>query len=101
MTVSKLDEQRQQYCEGFLAAYRATCTPADVEAQHRQVLTRFVDEGVNVGNFDIMQELFTPDYVSHNPLGNQSREEVAATLSALREVLDGLRDVAADRVCGR
>ena len=87
MNPSETDEQRQQYCESFLAAYRATRSPADVEAQHRQVLNRFVDEGVNVGNFDIMKELFAPSYVSHNPLGDQSREEVAATLNALREAL--------------
>jgi hypothetical protein len=40
-----------------------------------------------VGNFDIMQELFAPDFVSHSPLGNLSREEVAATLSAMRDAL--------------
>lgn len=85
MTPSEIEAQRKQYCESFLAAHRAMS--ASSEAHHREVLNRFVEEGVNVGNFDIMKELFTPDYVSHNPLGHQSREEVAATLGALREAL--------------
>jgi predicted ester cyclase len=85
MIPSELDLQRQQYCESFLAAYRAV-SPAS-EDQHRRLLTRFIEEGVNVGNFDIMQELFAPDFVSHSPLGNLSREDVAATLSAMRDAL--------------
>ena len=87
MTPSATDGQRQQYCESFLAAYRATQIPSDPAAQHRQVLTRWIEEGVNAGKFGIAEELFAPSFVSHNPLGNQSREEMAATLSALREAL--------------
>ena len=87
MTPSATDVQRQQYCESFLAAYRASQSPSEVEAPHCQVLTRWVDDGVNAGNFSIAEELFAPSFVSHNPLGNQTREEVAATLSALRAAL--------------
>jgi predicted ester cyclase len=59
------------------------------EEQHRRLPSRFIEEGVNVGNFDIMQELFAPDFVSHSPLGDLSREEMAATLSAMRDALTG------------
>lgn len=88
VTSPDIEQIHQDNCATFLAAYRAVQQPSGDE-QHQRVLTRFVDEGVNVGNFDIMQELFTPDYISHNSMGEQSREEVAATLGALRDALSG------------
>ena len=88
MVQTEIQTQGQQYCEAFLAAYRSSCaTSPESEAQHRQLLNRFVEEGVNAGNFGIVNELFASNYVSHSPLGNLNREEVAATLSAMRDAL--------------
>ena len=65
MTPSELDLQRQQYCAGFLAAYRAVSAPD--EEQHRRLLTRFLEEGVNVGNFDIIELIGKQRDVYHTP----------------------------------
>ncbi|MBK8025558.1 MAG: nuclear transport factor 2 family protein [Chloroflexi bacterium] len=82
-----IHQDGQQYCSDFLAAYRAT--NSNSEALNREVLERYVAEGVNVGNFELARSLVAPDFVSHNPLGEQKRDEMIGALTAMREAFSG------------
>jgi predicted ester cyclase len=71
----------------LMSAQEDTMTDASIEERHREALVRFVEEGVNPGNFAIMDQIFAPEFVMHSPLGDFSRAEVAGLLEALRGAL--------------
>jgi predicted ester cyclase len=56
----------------------------DVTIEHKAVIQRLIDEAVNGGNVVFIDETFAADYVSHNPAGNQSADDVKDRISALR-----------------
>jgi predicted ester cyclase len=55
------------------------------------MLYRVADEAITLGNFALLDELYAPDFVQHNPQGSFNLEQTKALLGALRNALTDFR----------
>jgi predicted ester cyclase len=67
---------------------------------NKALIRRIIDEGVNAGNYEVVDDLFAPDYVNHNPLPGvrTDREGVKQSFRTLRAAFPDLRAINADLV---
>lgn len=77
--------------------------------ENQHIVRRFVEEGWNAGNMDVLDELLAPDFVNHDPANPASsdaqgmKQEVAAQHSAFPDMHVSTEDMVAqgDRVAKR
>lgn len=66
------------------------------EDDNRETILRIINEGFNQGNVDVLDEVTTSDYVSHNPDGSTAdREGIKQMILAFRAAMPDLNATAA------
>jgi steroid delta-isomerase-like uncharacterized protein len=71
----------------FAAAQEATPSLSAQAEAHRELLYRVVEDGLTAGDFDLVTELLSEDYVVHSPVGDLDRDGFIAFIQALRASL--------------
>jgi predicted ester cyclase len=61
------------------------------EEQRRQALYRFSDDAITPGNFDLLDELVAPGYVTRGPMGELDLKSLKALMIPLRAALAGFQ----------
>jgi predicted SnoaL-like aldol condensation-catalyzing enzyme len=67
----------------FVAAQGDAEVSAEQEEANRATLMRVINEGVAVGDLDMVAEALAEDYVVHSPLGDLDRDGVISFFSTL------------------
>ncbi len=83
----------------FANAQEATpnSEPGNMEA-NKQAIYRLQDEAITPGNFDLMHELVSADYVQHNPMGDFNADQATALLSGLHSAFSDFKITRAQAV---
>jgi predicted ester cyclase len=68
--------------------------------ENKALIRRIIDEVINTGNYEVVDDLFAPDYVNHNPLPGvrTDREGVKQSFRTLRAAFPDLRAINDDLV---
>jgi steroid delta-isomerase-like uncharacterized protein len=77
-----------------------TNTPRASEGENKAISRRADEELFNRGNLDVADELFTPDFVYHDPAGGQLRgpENVKGYAAMLRAAFPDLQQTIEDQI---
>ncbi|MDX2136547.1 MAG: ester cyclase [Chloroflexota bacterium] len=71
----------------FASAQDATPGVSPQEEAQRELLYRIVEDGLTIGDFDLVRELIAEDFVVHSPVGDLDREGFVGFMQALRASL--------------